>query len=139
MCIICRTDNLKLLKNIKILSCFGCPYISEIPSELVNLTTLYCSSTNITYIPKELINITNLNCYGCANLTEIPKELVNLTRIECFNCTNLTSIPKELINLKYIWCRNCPKLLSVPQPAAVPDSLSNVPSKSLILLAHPPS
>ena len=45
--------------------------------DLVNLTKLNCSLTQITSIPRELVNLTKLVCSG-TEITEIPKELVNL-------------------------------------------------------------
>jgi len=98
-----------------------CEYITEIPTEITNLTHLSCryrlfskifSNTNITKIPKEFKQLTYLNC-SHTGITEIPKEFTQLETLECYN-TKITGIPKEFTKLTYLDCRNT-KITEVPK------------------------
>ena len=99
MCIICTGDYDEHLTE---LNCDWCSEITEIPSTLTNLTTLYCSSTKVTLIPSTLTALTTLYCCSM-NLVELPITLTNLTTLYCHN-TNITALPDTFVKLKsYIY------------------------------------
>ena len=91
MCIICTGD---YDNSITTLEC--CHTVSVIPDTLVNLTTLYCSYTEVSVIPDTLVNLKRLQCSN-TKVSVIPDTIVNLTRLSCSD-TRVSVIP-DTINL----------------------------------------
>jgi hypothetical protein len=82
---------------------------------ILSLTTLTISNTEVVSIPETLVNLEELDCSDCPLLTKIPETLVNLTLLNCGDCPLLTKIPETLVNLEELDCRSNPRLVGIPE------------------------
>lgn len=97
-------EDINICDNTNFINISGTKKINLSP--YLNLETLCCIDSSITYIPK-INKLRILRCSGC-NIKKIPL-LPNLVKLECNNCIKLEKISPGN-KLLTVYCNNCPKL-----------------------------
>ncbi|KAK8577114.1 hypothetical protein V6N13_122109 [Hibiscus sabdariffa] len=118
-----KISNLSGAIKLKILYCWGCKSLVELPcfSKLTTLERLDLSGCgNLSKIPDllETKNLKNLICTECKSLIELPylNHLTSLEMLELLYCENLRKIPdlSGAISLKMLNCWGCISLGELP-------------------------
>jgi Leucine-rich repeat (LRR) protein len=128
---ICRVPNLTSLSLIN----FKTVITSEI-GNLINLTDLTISRSNITEIPDDIGNLVNLRGLTLSEnaLTRVPSTIENLTNLTLLNLSKnaLTEIPDDIGNLTNLLGLN----LSQNALTRLPDTITNIRSLTSINLSR---